>query len=363
MPTSGDLLNRRFEKAGFGGYKAADVDSFIADLADTLSQNGREISELKRKLEAAENKLKNYENEEESLKSALLNAQRLADKIVNEANEKADALVKDAEEKAEITLRDAKIKVENLIDCAQSEITMRKEEAQRLKREVTDFKLSVMRLYKAQLELISEIPAENSPAPVAKQDEKIEEDSNEQQEKETVTEPETKPQEIIKTPEKAEDTKVADKTQENEVAKSPDELSEQTKSKPDSQEVSQEPQAKQEKPKECAVAQPVKTVYPQSKTPAETPEESAQKEEQPPEVERAQKEAAATMRTVKLNLRYNEKTGEYEPIDTPTNDDGKTGGLFTKKGKNGDGLKFGADYNIRTDSFNDGFGRRGLRRK
>lgn len=317
MPTSDDLLNRRFEKSGFGGYKAADVDNFMAELANVLSQKNREILELKRRLLEAQNRLREYQSEEESLKTALLNAQRLADKIVNEANAKADAVIGEAEDKAQAMLRSAKLKAENLIDCAQSEIDIRKQEAQRLKQEITDFKLSVMRLYKSHLELINEIPAEYPP----------EEDDEQGQDMEP--EPEAQQREADSAAEEKDAEE--NKAQENTEANAQNEPSTQAQNEPKTNEAAENAQINAPGNTVSPTAQPGRTAYPirtQAATP-EKPQEAAQEEPSqgqpqaeplPQEAELAHKEAAAAMPAVKLNLRYNEKTGEYEPIDIQATD-------------------------------------------
>jgi cell division initiation protein len=348
MPDFGDLINRRFEKASFGGYKAADVDSFMTELTTVLSQNGRETAELNRKLEAAAKKLEKYENEEESLKSTLLNAQRLADKIVKEASEKAELTIKESENQAEQTIRNAKIKAENLIGCAQSEIEMRKDEAEHIKREVSNFKINVMHLYKVQLELINEIPCEDPPAMTER----------------SGTDAKSEPKE--------QDTgKITAGTAE-ESLETPEEPSDQADRAADEDDVSKEVEEVEEKedlPEQKArvISQPLlKTVYPENAVQPGKPQlnNQAAVDELPREVLRDESEAAVTtMQTVRLNLRYNEKTGEYEPIDVQPKKDRKSTGFFAKKDKGGDGLKFGADYNIRTDSFNDDSGHRGTRRK
>jgi cell division initiation protein len=315
MPTYGDLLNRRFEKVSFGGYKTADVDSFMAELSTTLSQSGRETTELKRKLEAAEKKIEKFESEEENLKNTLLNAQKLADSIVKEAQEKADIALMQAQEKAGLMTQSAQFKAENVIDCAQSEIEMRKEEASRLKREISDFKLSVMRLYKAQLELISEIPSEDPPAQPVEEKEEVQVPPQEEDILPGSSSAETNSVETIENPPKEENPAA-----EENIAF-----------------------------EEAAVTESEATAEPQ--VPVE--EETAEEPTRPQETEEEQK----PMRTVKLNLRYNEKTGEYEPISQPLDDKDKL-----RQDKDGDGLKFGADYNIRTDSFNGGSGRRPWRK-
>lgn len=280
MPTPGELLNRRFEKANFGGYKAADVDSFMADLASVTSKANRETAELKRKLEAAEKKVQFLQNDEENIKTTLINAQRLADRII-----------KDAKEKADITLRDAQIKAEKITSKAEKEIEFRRDEAQQIKQEVSDFKLNIMRQYKTHLELISKLPSIEAPS---------EEDA----------EPDKQPaDEVENEPEQAEKTEI-DATAEEEAAAST--VTAETEGT--------EQKSKQESKEEDAAA--------------ETENENAEDKDQ-----KKTETDDKIEPVVKLNLRYNEKTGEYEPVNSENSDDST------------DGYKFGADYDISTDSF------------
>jgi cell division initiation protein len=358
MRTFSELLNRSFEKANFGGYKASDVDNFMEELASMATQFDRETNELKQKLRAAEMRIKDFENDEESLKTALLSAQKLADSIVREANEKAQITLKDAEIKAQDTvskaeaeaqsmiseaeakvqsmISEAKAKAQGMIDSVQDEIRFRKNEAERIKNEVSDFKLNVMRLYKAQLELIKDIPEQNLQnagvyEEISAQSVQTDDESN------PITEPDlefSESEAAAVHEEPVEEARIEsepafeDKTEPEEIEEYSDTANpdEQTVLA-ESAEMSEQPQPEQtgeERTDEQINAQQDFILDPlESQNEADEPD-------------------APKKHTVKLNLRYNEKTGEYEPID-------KTIGEI--ENDNGDGIKFGADYNIRTDSF------------
>jgi hypothetical protein len=64
--------------------------------------------------------------------------------------------------------------------------------------------------------------------------------------------------------------------------------------------------------------------------------------------------------TVMLNLRYNQKTGEYEPIDAPKSFDLSD---FSAEQNEKGSIKFGAAYDISTDSFKDGTSRHGSKKR
>lgn len=305
MPNSAEILGRHFEKASFGGYKAADVEAFIEELRTFMAAQNKEIADLKRKLDDAVKKSSEYESKIESLKNTLLNAQIVADKTVADAKSEAEKILAEAKANASSSLSSTKIKVENMLGCAESEVAMRKEEAASIKAETYDFKLKLMKLYRAQIELINEIPAENLSNEAAG-NENTEEDSAEE----------------TKEPEEAKKETAEEIVEEPAVVKpAPIETAEDKGKEPE---------------KETAKPQDIK------------PEETQVKAE----IGKTAEEAAPTLvKTVKLNLRYNEERGEYEPLGAKNDAEPGLFNLGRKKGKNGDGLKFGADYNVRTDSF------------
>lgn len=267
MSTPDELLNRKFEKASFGGYKAADVDRFMSEMTAAISQKNHEIIELKRKLANAEKKVENFAAEEDSLKNTLLNAQRLADQTVKEARERAD-----------LTIRDAQIKAENLINKASDEIELRLGEAKRIKSEVSDFKAQIMHLYREHIELINALPSEDT--------RENKEDINKEEEID-------EPQEEI----------------------APDEEETQTQVQPAATEIKE---ANTEEKAEEENVPKIETL--ESETPIE--ENSKTSENKTPENENPAVDSnfdfsntSNDVPVVKLNLKYNEKTGEYEPIN------------------------------------------------
>ena len=148
MVTAGDLLNKKFSKAKMGGYRTAEVDSFLIDAAELFSKQTREIAELKRKLDADQQKLTDYEKDSDSLREALVNAQKLADRIV-----------RDARGKAELTLRDAEIKAEKIVEHGRQDAEAQQQALADLKREVSDFRSRLLDMYRDHLRLITSLPA------------------------------------------------------------------------------------------------------------------------------------------------------------------------------------------------------------
>lgn len=147
--TSGELLNKRFEKARMGGYKTTEVEAFLAEAATAFAELTRENNDLKRQIEALRAQTADVEADKDSLRDALLSAQKFADSLVNDAKGKADALLADAREKAD-----------RLTDSVQIQITQEKEELIRIKTEVSAFRSRLLDAYRGHLELIGAIPVE-----------------------------------------------------------------------------------------------------------------------------------------------------------------------------------------------------------
>ena len=106
MLTPNDIRNVLFTKI-MGGYKTSEVNEFIDECADTVEALikektaavealNREKQDLQKKLEVLADKLVEYRNDEDNIRTALLSAQRLGDATLREANHKASLIMDDA---------------------------------------------------------------------------------------------------------------------------------------------------------------------------------------------------------------------------------------------------------------------------
>ena len=128
-------------------YRDTDVDDFVDQCADTVQALTARIDELNQKMEVLADKLVEYRNEEDSIRSALLSAQRLGDSIVREAKQKA-----------ELMLDDARIKADKIKENARREIGDEELELKRIQKEVSDFKAKLLDMYRQHLSLIDLLP-------------------------------------------------------------------------------------------------------------------------------------------------------------------------------------------------------------
>ena len=146
MYTPEEIRNIEFTKS-LGGYRTSEVDPFIDKCADTVEALMQEKAELTKKLEVLADKLVEYRNEEDSIRTALLSAQRLGDTVVREANHKAGLI-----------LEDANIKAQKIADTARSSIQAEEAELERVKKEVAAFKNQMLNLYRDHLALLKLLP-------------------------------------------------------------------------------------------------------------------------------------------------------------------------------------------------------------
>lgn len=113
-----EIITRRFEKATFNGYKIEDVEEFKKEVSDEFAQLQKEKAELERKLEVLADKIREYRDDEDALKDALLIAQKQGNAIVAESKASAEKLTKETNEIVAKQLSDAKIKSERLVNDA-----------------------------------------------------------------------------------------------------------------------------------------------------------------------------------------------------------------------------------------------------
>ena len=100
MVTAQDIQEKAFEKAT-RGYNMDQVDEFLDELAADFTALAKENAALKGKMKMLVQKVDEYRQTEDSMRLALLSAQKLSSQIESEARERADATVAEAQEYAE----------------------------------------------------------------------------------------------------------------------------------------------------------------------------------------------------------------------------------------------------------------------
>lgn len=165
--SANDIKERKFEKAAFG-YKQEDIDDFLAEIIVEFEELDAEKEDLHNKIQILADKVREYRDDEDALKDALLGAQRQGHQVIAEAQEKADAIIAQAEEKAKILIDEATVQHQAAMEKNRAEIEREKQNLVEAQRQVSEFKKSLFDMYKTHLEMISampEIELEDEPAP------------------------------------------------------------------------------------------------------------------------------------------------------------------------------------------------------
>lgn len=171
MLTPQDVRSVQFEK-NLRGYRTEDVDRFLDRVEEQLKQDDTLAEELRKQIAdlTAENQrlhkeMENYEADGDMLKSALINAQRMGENVIREANQKSEEILHRANLHGDDIIRDANELLQKASDRADEIINEANEkklaeerEYDRVRLEVTRFKSDVLNLYRSHVESLSRLP-------------------------------------------------------------------------------------------------------------------------------------------------------------------------------------------------------------
>jgi len=140
-----ELRNKEFSKV-MRGYNPVEVDEHINFIIEKYTELYRENDELERKLKTAYAKLDEIKMDEESIRSAMINAQRASSKIMTEANDRADIILNTARKSCDRILADFRKKIQeerNILIALNSAIS--------------DFKEKLFKTYNSHISFIEDI--------------------------------------------------------------------------------------------------------------------------------------------------------------------------------------------------------------
>lgn len=147
MMTPQEVASHAFSKATFGGYNMAMVDEFLDVVTADYTALYKENAALKAKMKVLVEKVEEYRSTEDAMRAALLTAQRMANTMVEEAEQKKKALLENAE-------LEAKAKIGALRD----ELATEEQRLHAAKAETADFLARVRELYEREMKLLEELP-------------------------------------------------------------------------------------------------------------------------------------------------------------------------------------------------------------
>ena len=168
MMTPQEVSSSTFPKAAIGGYNMAAVDVFLDKLTEDYTTIYKENAALKAKIKVLVDKMEEYHAMEDTMRSTLLTAQKMASSMITEAEQKRDALIADAEADARVRMRELAADVaaeERRLEAVHAEIDQKiaqeQERLQVAQRELNAFINAAKALCSRQFELIDRLPELN----------------------------------------------------------------------------------------------------------------------------------------------------------------------------------------------------------
>ena len=143
MLTAKDIREVKFNRS-MGGYKTIEVDEFLDQCADVVEELTKQNDEDTRKMQVLAETIVDYRNQEDSIRSALISAQRMSESVIADARKQADDILAAARAEAD-SMREKALK--------DTETELR--ELNRVKQEVADFKAKLLSIYREHLTMIN----------------------------------------------------------------------------------------------------------------------------------------------------------------------------------------------------------------
>ncbi len=108
-----DVRRKEFG-SGFRGYDANEVDDFLDEVADEFERVFSENRRLTEEVTALRGRLEQFEDLEESIRSALVHAEQAARDLRQNASREAELIVREAQERSHRILADSSSRVERV---------------------------------------------------------------------------------------------------------------------------------------------------------------------------------------------------------------------------------------------------------
>lgn len=125
MFTPQEVSAKTFQTVRKGGYDLAGVDEFLDALTEDYTALYKENAALKTKLKVLADKVEEYRATEDAMRSTLLTAQKMAAKLVQEAQTEKDQILSEARAQAAAelaSLDDKKLEAEQKLVMAQQNL-------------------------------------------------------------------------------------------------------------------------------------------------------------------------------------------------------------------------------------------------
>ena len=140
-----DIRRKEF-KGGFRGYDANQVDDFLDSIADEFERLFSENRRLTEEVVSLRERLGQFEELEDSIRTALVHAEQVSRDLRQNANKEAELIVREAKERAHRILADSSGRVERVQDSYEA-----------LRKAKQDFANDFRRLLKGYLDVMDNV--------------------------------------------------------------------------------------------------------------------------------------------------------------------------------------------------------------
>ncbi|MBE6623116.1 MAG: DivIVA domain-containing protein [Ruminococcaceae bacterium] len=140
-----DLQNTDFSKS-FKGYSCTEVDKYVEYVVEQYTELYREYAELEKKVKILGAKLEEAKNDQSSVSATLLNAQKMADEIIKDANNKANAINGAIKES-----------FDEIVEQYRTVIANEQKKLLEAQKNAIDFKVGILDGYKDQIKMLCEL--------------------------------------------------------------------------------------------------------------------------------------------------------------------------------------------------------------
>lgn len=142
MITPQELETKEFG-VSFRGYDKDEIDDFLDALQKDYEKLYKENASMKSKMAVLVSKIDEYKDVEESLRNALLTAQKMGENMIS-----------DAKSKSELLVNEAQMKAERILTNLNNQIAAERQKLEDAKRENEVFRARLCSLYQAQIKLL-----------------------------------------------------------------------------------------------------------------------------------------------------------------------------------------------------------------
>ncbi len=186
MFSSSDIKNVVFS-TGFKGYKQDEIDDFLDKIFNDYIEFERIINNYTEQIDELKAKNESLESAQAGIQTVLLNAQKLADQIVNEAKEKSEEIILRAEANINVItnkekeladafeekaserklnlqtelnemIQKAELKAKSINQACEDSVRRQQVLFDKLKLEIGNFKTNITSKYKEHLSILQDIP-------------------------------------------------------------------------------------------------------------------------------------------------------------------------------------------------------------